>query len=190
MPDVPIPYRMKHLPLDKRGYPIPVGVWRDSNGTPHFTINEESRRITNLYRHLCPICGMMLFRGCWFVGGPGSAFHKMGCYIDPPMHKECMDYALQVCPYLAAPYYSKRIDARLVPKKDKEGRLFVDNTVDPNRPAVFVAVMSVKTSVFKGQNGSLFVKPIRPYRSVEYWRYGKQITASEAMALGVNPGSY
>jgi hypothetical protein len=48
---VPIPERMHH-----RGYPIHV------------------RRYEALCENLCPICGMNLLRGQWFVGGPMSAF--------------------------------------------------------------------------------------------------------------------
>ena len=99
--DVPIPERMQHLDRDGRGYVIPWTVFRDSKGKAHFTINDENRRQTVIGRDCCPICAAKLLRGRWFVGGPGSAFHERGAYIDPPMHRECVVYALKVCPYLA-----------------------------------------------------------------------------------------
>ena len=36
--------------------------------------------------------------------------HENGAFADPPGHRACVTYALQVCPYLAAPSYAKRID--------------------------------------------------------------------------------
>ena len=38
---VEIPGLMKHLELDKRGYPIPYNVMRDKNGVPSFAINKD-----------------------------------------------------------------------------------------------------------------------------------------------------
>jgi hypothetical protein len=100
---VPIPALMKERQVDPRGYPIPWNVLVDSTGKAHFTINDESLRQMAIRDRLCPICGHRLWRGMWFVGGPGSALHEHGAYIDPPMHKPCAEYALKVCPYLAAP---------------------------------------------------------------------------------------
>src|SRR5215472_13925800 len=96
-----VPSRMAHLPLDPRGYPIPANVYRDAQGRPHFTINDDRKRLEQLRRDACPICDQSLYIGRWFVGGPLSAFHPNGAYIDLPMHHECATYALQVCPYLA-----------------------------------------------------------------------------------------
>jgi hypothetical protein len=105
MTKIPIPERMKHLGIDRRGYPIPWSVYRDPDGRPHFTIFNNVLRARGIRDDLCGICGTKLFRGRWFVGGPVSAFDPRGTYIDPPMHHECSSYALTVCPYLAAPNY-------------------------------------------------------------------------------------
>ena len=34
--DVPLPSRMRHLPRDRRGYPIPAGVFRDKKRNAAF----------------------------------------------------------------------------------------------------------------------------------------------------------
>jgi hypothetical protein len=168
---IAIPERMRELPLDSRGYPIPVIVYRDTDGKPHFTIN-DSRAVDRVIRYdLCAICGTKLWRGRWFVGGPGSAFHEHGAYLDPPLHAECCEYALQVCPYLAAPKYAKRIDAKTLNPAKLNAALLVDHTQDPNRPETFVAVLA------RGQkmtdNG--YFRPVRPYIAVHYWRAGKRV---------------
>lgn len=179
---------MRHLPLDRRGYPIFMGTWIDAKGQAHFTINDEVKRQRHITDDLCPICGQKLLRGRWFVGGPGSAFHDQGSYIDPPMHAECARYSLQVCPYLAVPSYGKRIDARKVDRREAAQHVFLDPTLDPQRPPLFVAVMASGARHIMGEmamshKGKMvgkmpfvqYVKPHRPYIRVEFWQHGALI---------------
>ena len=182
---VEIPARMRHLPKDHRGYPIPANVLVDKNGKPHFTINDDEKRQVHLRKKRCPICDGALLRGRWSVGGPASAFMADGAYFDPPMHYECYRYAMQVCPYLALPSFSKRIDAGTLKREDVEAdRLFIDNTVLAARPPVFVGVMHVgedyQTDMF-GKIGRF--KPKGPYRNIEYWRDGEELSAAEGKLI-------
>jgi len=172
---LPLPRRMRQLPRDPRGYPIPWMVFRDKDGRAHFTINDEAKRTFALLDELCPICGQKLMATRWFVGGPRSAFDQGGVYSDPPMHGECMRYALQVCPYLAAPNYSGRIDARTL-KKPEPMRLLWDVTQIADRPALFVAVLAKGQELRRPQ---FYVQPTRPYLRVEYWRYGWRLSEAE-----------
>jgi hypothetical protein len=167
---VPIPSQMSHLKRDSRGYPIPDGLYIDQNGKAHFTINDDSKRLRHLRDRLCPICGRRLKSPYWFVGGPQSAFDPNGAYIDLPMHDECAHYALQVCPYLAAPNYSGRIDAKTLPK-NAPSMILIDQTMIPERPEFFVAVRCKRFVIIKGGR---YVKPVRPYQQVEFWQHGKQ----------------
>ncbi len=182
---IEIPTRMRHLDRDTRGYPIPVLVYRDAAGKPHFTINDDEVRERVIRRDLCGICGGKLYRGRWFVGGPKAAFHDDGAYVDPPMHGECARYALSVCPYLAAPSYGKRLDAKtLRGRTDPKTMLLLDPTQDPDRPAVFVAVMSIGQWVSESglQN---YLHPNRPYRQVEYWQHGRRLNVETVLDLGL-----
>src|SRR5262245_21383278 len=182
---VPVPDRMLSLPRDPRGYCVPVTVFRDSAGRPHFTINDEEKRQAVLALDCCPICAGKLVRGRWFVGGPASAFHAHGAYIDPPMHRECAVYALSVCPYLAAPSYGRRIDDRTLPPG--EVPLLVDPTMDAVRPPVFVAGMATgQRFVFDEMVGLRFVRfvrPRRPFARVEFWKDGQPVPAEWARQL-------
>ncbi len=180
---VPIPKRMRALGKDRRGYPIPYIILRDNEGRPHFTINDTLRQRKALLERRCPICGNRLDKVIWFVGGPLSAFHEHGAYMDSALHHECMTYALQVCPYLATPNYLGRIDAATVdPSKLPGGMIFMDNTMLPERPAVFVAVASYDQTIsFEGPMA--YVAPVRPYIAVEYWRNGKRLSEDEARPL-------
>jgi hypothetical protein len=174
-----IPSRMSHLELDPRGYAIPWGVFRDDSGRAHFQINDDRRRYQAIKNDLCPICGGSLFRGRWFVGGPISAFHKDGSFADPPMHHECATYSLQVCPYLAVPYYGKRLDDKTL--KGKSVPLLADNTMIERRPNVFICAMATRQRVTKGIFSH--ITPVRPYSQVEYWQHGQQLNQTEGEAL-------
>lgn len=177
--DVLIPERMKDLPLDKRGYPIPFNVWRDPNGNPHFAINDEGKREKCILENLCSVCGMDLNIYFWFVGGPLSAFDPDGAYMDTALHHECMTYALQVCPYLSMPKYLGRIDdAGVDYSKLPPGTIFMDPTMIPVRPSVFVAVCSVKQKIT-----GPYIKPQRPYLAIEYWHDGKQLDEREGRRI-------
>jgi hypothetical protein len=178
MIEAPIPERMKALPRDPRGYCIPVNVYRDQHGRPHFTINNSDVRDRVLARDLCGICGQPLTRGRWFVGGPLSAFHEHGAYIDPPMHHECAEYSLRVCPYLALPSYRKRIEEATLPKDDPTP-ILIDETMLMHRPPMFVAAMARGQRLL--ENGHIV--PRRPFIRVEYWRDGAMLTEAEAMPL-------
>ncbi len=186
--DVPVPKRMRALQRDPRGYPIPFVVLRNLDNKPHFTINNDRRVSRCIAEKRCPVCGSRLDSVFWFVGGPLSAFHPNGAYLDPPMHYECMEYALRVCPYLAAPKYAGRIDAgnvdpaRLAP----EMRVMLDPTMIPERPSLFVAVATAgqRTGrrIEKGF-GPKYLYPRRPYAAIEYWRYGVKLSDEEGKVL-------
>jgi hypothetical protein len=176
---VPIPERMRALKRDqRRGYPIPWGVYVDDAGKPHYTINIESRRRRMLRDGLCSICGQTLLRGRWFVGGPLSAFHDHGAYIDPPMHRECAHYALKVCPYLALPSYQGRVETRTLAPDDPTP-ILIDNTMIPERPAIFVCAMATGQKITENR---AYVVPKRPFVTIEFWRDGAQISHDEGMA--------
>lgn len=172
-----IPPRMARLPKDSRGYPVPFLVMVDKTGKPHFTINDDRKRALCLIKDLCAICGLKLLRGRWFVGGPGSAFHPHGAYVDPPMHAECARYALAVCPFLAAPSYSKRIEDKTVDPADMPDgapAIFIDPTMDPARPASFILGMAVGQKVAGGPFHN-YIRPKKPWRVLERWLYGELI---------------
>jgi hypothetical protein len=160
---------MTHLERDERGYPIPYIVFRDSDNKPHFTINDARKVQRCKTADVCAICGKGLFRGRWFVGGPESALHPNGAYIDPPLHHECMQFALQTCPYLISVKYQKRIEgATLDPAKALDVIGLQDNTMIPGRPQIFVGVMAIG----QGYTPNGYIVPNRPYRKMEFWRNG------------------
>lgn len=183
-----VPKRMQRLDRDSRGYPIPASVYRDREGRPHFTVNNQATHLALLLDDRCGICGQALLQMRWLVGGPLSAFHPNGAYFDLPMHRECMHYALRVCPYLAMPVYGRRIDARTI-REPEANRVFLDPTVIPNRPEVFVAVGTKGQTVRRRPSlaAPWCIVPNRPYTAIEYWRHGKQLSEQEGQQYARRP---
>lgn len=146
--NVPFPDRMAHLEKDRRGFPIPFVVARDNAGEALFTINDTELTDQAIRESLCGICGGELeFGDLWWVGGPLSAFHPNGVFVDGPMHKECSTYALEVCPHLAAPRYTKRLDNLPGKKNGMKFTVTMDHTVMPDRPLVFIQARSISYDV-------------------------------------------
>lgn len=177
------PDRIARLPHDRRGYPIPWNVLRAEDGTPFFTVNDDRKALRALREQLCPICGERLGRWRWFVGGPLSAFDPHGYYFDLPGHRECMEFALQTCPFLAAPKYLGR-DLLTHPEKlPPEARILLDETQMPDRPQLFVAVACDRITL--ADRGALqpYLKPVAPFLDYTFWRHGKQIPAHRAMPI-------
>ena len=178
--DVPMPELMRGLPKAPNGLPIPYIVMRDDEGRPQFVVNDIEKQVECLKRKLCPICGTKLKKELWFLGGPISAFHEYGSYFDTAMHHECMTYALIVCPYLATSTYRSTTDVRMPHLNKKFGGSLVDVTMNPDKPAVFVAVMAYGQSLNR-QDHAYHVRPLRPYHAVEFWRLGERMSFEEGL---------
>lgn len=189
--DIEVPEKMESLKKDHRGFPIPHAVLIDSEGTPHFKVNDSRKRDRCVKYKICSICGKPMARkvdgkiifDMWMVGGPGSAFHKNGAFIDGPVHEECSTYALKVCPYLAARNYMNHMDIdKVIDKVKTDDVLLVDPTMDPNRPKAFIQIQIEAYKVIREGNGT-YIIPKRPYLDVRYWNKGFEIDVVEASEL-------
>lgn len=177
------PEAIAALPHDHRGYPIPFIVLRDINDKPVFVSNDALLVTQAVRDNLCHICGQPLDVYSWFVGGPGSALlnGNQAVYNDGPLHHECMQYAMQVCPYLAC-----RLTKELAPATSERLRaqgLRVSNTATmPGTPAVFMAVCAYSYKAERrGMTMTFFVD--KPFRKVEYWRETKMLPRDEGEKL-------
>lgn len=189
--EIELPFNLSKLDRDRRGLPIPFVVYRDKEGTPHFTINDIHALTMALGNKLCGLCGKPHKMGkMWFIGGVGAAFHESGLFIDPPVHEECGRYAMQVCPFIAAPNYSKRIeDATLDPEKS-HGGVLTDNQMDPSRPPLFIFARTSSYRLIEAEESAVYIQPRRPWKEIEYYLHGTRINKAEAAALTVADGKY
>lgn len=177
---IAIPKRMRTLPCEERGYPVPFIVMIDKSGKPQFTINDHDKVKTCINRKLCSICGKRHDPLMWFVGGSRCFLHPHGAFIDPPLHLECAEYALRVCPFLAAPRYAKRIDdAKLADKNRPDGVALVRvEYMNPMQPEIFGLGASPSLRVIHRGPGD-FVLFVDDWRYVEWWKNGQRVNAPD-----------
>jgi len=96
-----IPDRIKLLPRDARGFPIPWFVHRDADGVADFRIIGPGKVEVALLKNVCWICGTPLARNKAFVIGPMCSINRVSA--EPPCHRSCAMFAAQVCPFLSKP---------------------------------------------------------------------------------------
>jgi hypothetical protein len=181
---IPVPNKMQDLPTE-RGYPVSVIILHDETGKAHFKINDSRKVDMCMYENLCTICGKKLDDDKWMIGGPVSAFHPGGVYVDAPVHKECGEYALKVCPYLAVSRYTQQIDIEKLGtlKFDGgEGYGFVNMTQSDERVPFFVFSKVKKYEVTR-RGFNKYLIPEKPFLEIEYWTEGEQISKEEAGVL-------
>lgn len=112
MPDGPIggvnmPSRIRQLPRNKVGYPIPffVGINPES-GELDFRITDVAKEIRCIRESLCWICGQILNSTGTFVAGPMCVVNTLSA--EPPSHQQCASYAVKVCPFMVNPNMVRR----------------------------------------------------------------------------------
>lgn len=103
---IPIPKRLAHLPIDEKWHlPVPYFVqWLD--GSPEFRIADGDAWLNCITQEVCWICGEKLGTYRAFVIGPMCSINRVSA--DPPGHRECMEYAVQVCPFMVNPKFERR----------------------------------------------------------------------------------
>jgi hypothetical protein len=181
---IPKPERIARLPVDKRGYPIPWNIERGVDDWPLFTVNDAAKDCEALRRKLCPICGEKLGRWMWWSGGARAAFDPNGWYLDRPAHRECAFYALQVCPFLAAPNYATHQILTPPPEKLKpHQRLLIDGSQDHNRPPLFVTVCGDAWEMGDLTGPFIYTRPLRPVAEYVFWRHGERLSQEAALPL-------
>ena len=188
---IPIPDLMqKHCKLDHRGLPVPFIVLIDQDNNSHFKVNDSEKTHDCVMHDKCSICGTVMNDDRWMIGGPQSAYHIYGCYIDTPVHYQCGKYALQVCPYLAySGYVANKTDIEKLQKQIAGGdSLLLDNpTVDQNRVPLFVfgktsgIRYSMNFLVSSMHVGKIY--PNKPYLETEYWNNGEQLDSTVAVNI-------
>jgi hypothetical protein len=98
--NIPLPDRMKRLPIDERGYPVPKFVpWID--GKPEFRGMDGYHLRDCVRRRRCWLCGEPLGVYMTFAIGPMCAVNLLSS--EPPSHLACAEYAVKACPFLTQP---------------------------------------------------------------------------------------
>lgn len=179
---------MRTLAKDKRGYPVPFLVVVDKSGLPQFTINDVRKVQQCIGKKLCAICGKRFDRNpvsfkkdeMWFVGGSRCFTHQHGAFLDPPAHLECAEYALRVCPFLAAPHYSGRIDTAKLKEENLPDGMAVVRTdyMPPQLPERFGLGLCHSYRITSPNPGGVMFL-VDDWRYIEWWREGERINAPD-----------
>ncbi|MFJ6380161.1 hypothetical protein ACIQI7_09190 [Kitasatospora sp. NPDC092039] len=109
LPDLPPGLAQRPRDL-RRGLPIPV-VNERPDGCPDFAVLNGAMALKMAGLHRCSLCGRPLEGPAAFLGGPVSA--KSGHYSDPPMHEDCAEAALTLCPHIARPHARRASERRI-----------------------------------------------------------------------------
>jgi hypothetical protein len=183
--DVPLPRRMRALQKDHRGYPVPFVIQRDAKGKPVFVANDARRVFRCITERRCGICGNRIEKSSyWFAGGPLAALHPAGGYLDNAMHRDCMEYAMQVCPYLALRSFSgDGLVAALAQRLADGYGVMEDPTMIKRRPELFVAVCAADFTCSRQSDITFALHPKRPYLAMQFWQHGARLNDGQGMEL-------
>lgn len=175
---VEMPLRVRALPKDpERGYPVPFFVaWVD--GKPDFRIADGRKVARCITEKLCWICGQRLGKHLAFVVGPMCAVNRVSA--EPPMHRDCAEYSVAVCPFLLNPKQKRN------PREKPEEVRNPGGTMLERNPGVMVLWLTASYRVVDDGNGGYIMRLGAP-EEVHWYSQGRQATRAEVLE-GLNSG--
>lgn len=122
--EVHIPKRLQKRPRH-RGLPVPYIAFIDQHGVPDFRVIDQNKRMQVAVHRQCQLCSEPLGRYIFFVGGPSAAAANQ--YFEPPLHMDCLLYAMQVCPFIVGKI-AEHASIEKVQKKHSDAVVTADET--------------------------------------------------------------
>lgn len=175
----PLPPRLRHRPLDDRGYPVPWFV-AYIDGKPDFRVADRAKFALALKNGLCWLCGQQLGVHKTFVIGPMCAVNRITS--EPPSHLECAHFAAKACPFLTLPNAKYRENNLPDGVKDPGGCLSKRN------PGVALLWTTRKFVTFSVPNGVLL--QLGDPESLEWFAEGRTATRAECLASIEGGGAF
>jgi hypothetical protein len=169
--NIPIPSRLARRPVSERGFPVPWFVsWID--GKWDF-VNVDPRNIGEAYRRkICWLCGEPLGKFMCFVIGPMCSINRVSS--EPPAHRDCAEYAVRACPFLARPNAKRNDKAHLGSAEDIPGIALEHN------PGASLIWITRSYRPMRVGNGVLF--EIGEPMEVYWYAEGRPATRDEILA--------
>lgn len=171
-----MPARIRSLPVDRRGFPVPFFVdWievGDGVKEPDHRMVRRSAATEALSFNKCWICGQQLGQYKVFPIGPMCAINKISA--EPPSHLDCAVFAVKACPFMANPS-AKRNERGLT----GEEQCASGGTMIRRNPGVMALWV---TKSFRGErlsNGLVF--RMGPPERIEWWKEGRAATRDEVV---------
>lgn len=172
MTTIEVPQRMRHLPRDPYGRPVPWFVaWFD--GEPDFRVIGHGKVRDAIRFDQCWVCGRTRGRTAAFVIGPMCAVNRVSA--EPPSHLECATYSARVCPFLTTPRMRRR--ERNLPDTADEpaGGMIARN------PGVTLVWSSRTWRPFRAPDGGVLFDVGDPMQ-LAWWTEGRAATVDEVIA--------
>lgn len=170
-----MPDRIRRLPVDHRGYPIPAFVaWVD--GKPVFPVASEPFLVKAYKEDRCYVCGDKLGRYRASVIGPMCAVNRT--IGEPPCHTDCARFAAINCPFLANPLAARVPEAKLLGKVP-DGR-HAPEALQRNPGAVCVWIATKQPKAQRTPSGTIIFRLTDPH-AVEWYAEGREATRAEVM---------
>lgn len=168
---VPMPDRVRRLPVDERGWVVPFFVaWID--GKPDHRIIDPAKMARANRDHLCWMCGERLGARGAFVIGPMCAINRVTS--EPPNHRDCAEFALQACPWMTRPHARRRPTGL---------EMNAPGVAIDRNPGVGLLWITKKWHRFRaggGGTGMLFA--LGDPEHVSFWCEGRAATRAEVLA--------
>jgi hypothetical protein len=169
-----LPAKMRSLPVDHRGFPVPWFVaW--VNGEPQFPV-ADARKFGGAINHgLCWVCGGALGRLHAFVIGPMCVINRTTG--EPPCHPECARFSARNCPFLTKPRM-KRVGEQNLPCGTVDGAGIAIKR-NPGCAAVWVT-RGKSWKTFSDGSGGYLINLGNPY-AIEWYALGVEATREQVM---------
>jgi hypothetical protein len=172
-PDVPMPKRIEALERDpERGYPVPYFVaWVD--GKPDFRIADARAHLNCIQEKLCWICGQKLGKHLAFVIGSMCVVNRVSA--EPPMHRDCALYSVQVCPFLLNPNQKRNPKGGIEKYSSSPGGILIERN-----PGVMALWLTESYQIVRDGNGRWVLRVGEP-QSVQWYAQGRIATRDEVL---------
>jgi hypothetical protein len=167
-----VPDRIRKLPVDERGYPVPWFVhWDDCTGEPDFRVIGPGKIVEAISRQRCWVCGERLGKFVTFVIGPMCVINRISS--EPPSHRDCARFAAQRCPFLTRPRM-KRNEHEL-----PEGYSEAAGVMIKRNPGVAVLWVTLGFKILSVDDGYLF--KVGDPVELEWYAEGRTATREEIL---------
>jgi len=173
-----LPLRLRKLPLDARGYPVPWFVaWVDGpdgpETVPEFRAMDARKFQRAVKERLCWVCGEMLGRWLAFPIGPMCAITRTTA--EPPSHVECAEWSVRNCPFLSQPRAVRREDHMPDAVQAPAGHGIMRN------PGVICVWVTREYEIFNDGRGKPLIQVGKPERTA-WWAEGRAASRDEVEA--------
>lgn len=165
-----MPSRFMKLRVNEGGFPVPRFV-QDVSGKPDFRVVNMTYLTLAIRHKLCWLCGEALGRFQCFAIGPMCAINRVSS--EPPSHKECAEFAVKACPFMANPNRARN-EHGLPPESENPAGIMIKRN-----PGVTLLWVTEDYRTFKSGDGIL-IKIGDPVET-QWWAHGRHATREEIM---------